>query len=75
MDIVRLGEKLNAVADTRRQWGNLRHKLTDILVIGLATLLCNGEDFEDMETFGRERDAPLLVAVRRARGAGQTSST
>jgi hypothetical protein len=25
----------------------LRHKLEDILVIGLAALLCNGEDFED----------------------------
>jgi hypothetical protein len=34
------------------------HKLEDILVIGLATLLCGGEDFEDMEEFGvsRERD-------------------
>jgi hypothetical protein len=35
----------------------LRHKLEDILVIGLAALLCNGEDFEDMEAFGQEREA------------------
>jgi hypothetical protein len=40
-------------------WGNLRHKLEDILVIGLAALLCNGEDFEDMEAFGLEREAEL----------------
>jgi hypothetical protein len=40
----------------RRLWGNLRHKLEDILVIGLATLLCNGSDFEDMEAFGQERE-------------------
>jgi len=36
MAIVRLEEKLNAVADTQRQRGNLRYKLTDILVIGLG---------------------------------------
>jgi len=39
MDIARLEEKLNAVADTRRQWGNIRHKLTDILVIGLGRVI------------------------------------
>ena len=54
MDIVRLKEKLGKIPDPRRQWGNLRHKLEDILVIALAALLCNGEDFEDMEAFGQE---------------------
>jgi hypothetical protein len=39
--------------------GNIRHKLEDILVIGLVTLICNGQDFEDMEVFGREREAEL----------------
>ena len=59
MDIVRLQEKLVQIPDTRRQWGNLQHKLEDILVIGLTTLLCNGSDFEDMEVFGLEREAEL----------------
>ena len=59
MDIVRLKEKLENIPDPRRPWGNLRHKLEDILVIGLAALLCNGEDFEDMEAFGQEREAEL----------------
>jgi predicted transposase YbfD/YdcC len=59
MDIVRLKEKLEEIPDPRRQWGNLVHNLTDILVIGLATLLCNGTDYEDMEEFGREREAEL----------------
>ena len=49
MDIVRLKEKLGEITDPRRPWGNLRHKLEDILVIGLATLLCNGSDFQDKE--------------------------
>jgi hypothetical protein len=37
----------------------LRHKRENLLVIGLAALLCNGEDFEDMEAFGQEREAEL----------------
>jgi hypothetical protein len=43
MDIARLQEKLGSIPDLRWPWGNLRHKLEDILVIGLAVLLCSGE--------------------------------
>jgi hypothetical protein len=43
---------VSKIADPRRQWGNIRHKSEDILIIGLATLLCNGYDYGDMETFG-----------------------
>jgi hypothetical protein len=59
MDIAALKEKLGNIPDPRGPWGNLRHKLEDILVIVLATLLCNGEDDEDMEAFGLEREAEL----------------
>jgi hypothetical protein len=34
--------------------GNLPYKLQGILVIGLVTLICGGEDFQDMEAFGQE---------------------
>jgi len=30
------------------------HKLSDILLIALCTLICNGEDYEDMALFGQE---------------------
>ncbi|MDR2483278.1 MAG: transposase family protein [Treponema sp.] len=68
MDRVRLQEKLGNIPDPRRPWGNLRHKLEDILVIGLAALLCNGEDFEDMEAFGLEREAELRKFLELPRG-------
>lgn len=55
MDIMKLKESLGGVSDPRREWGNYRHKLMDILVIGLCTVICGGEDFEDMEEFGTER--------------------
>jgi hypothetical protein len=55
MDLARLKEKLEGVKEPRRQWGNIGHKPEDILVIGLVTLVCNGQDFEDMEVFTRER--------------------
>lgn len=54
MDIERLKENLKGVHDPRREWGNFRHKLLDILVIGLCTVICAGEDFEDMEEYGEE---------------------
>ena len=59
MDILRLKEKLSGVTDPRREWGNLRHQLVDILVIALCSTLSCGEDFVDMEEFGRDREAWL----------------
>lgn len=55
MELQHLTEKLNTVTDSRRQWGHLRHKLVDILAMGLLTIVCGGEDFTDMEDFGLER--------------------
>lgn len=34
---------------------NKRHKLLDIIVISLCTLLCGGESWKDMELFGEVR--------------------
>lgn len=45
---------LSEVADPRLKWGNKRHKLEDILIIGLCSSICWGEDFVDMEEFGRD---------------------
>lgn len=36
--------------------GNIRHKLSDIIIIGLCTVICGGEDYNDMEAFGLERE-------------------
>lgn len=55
MNIKKLTEELNKVADPRRSWGNKRHKLVDILVIGFCTIVCGGEDFTDMENLGIEK--------------------
>jgi len=56
MDIEKLKDELRMVKDTRRQWGNKRHKLEDIIIIGLCTVICCGEDFVDMEEFGKDRE-------------------
>lgn len=59
MELKELREKLMELEDPRRQWGNKRHQLEDILVIGLCSIVCGGEDFTDMESFGQEREAWL----------------
>lgn len=48
----KLVEKLGILTDIRRQWGNLRHKLVDIVFIGLVSVVCGGTDFEHMEDTG-----------------------
>jgi len=68
MDIQDLKEKLCGIDDPRRGWGNLRHKLVDILVIALCSTLCCGEDFIDMEEFGRDREEWLREFLELPKG-------
>lgn len=50
-------ERLSDLTDSRRQWGNLRHKLVDIVFIGLVSVICGGTDFEHMEDTGYGKEA------------------
>ncbi len=43
-----------------------RHNLLELLVIGLCTMLCGGEDCTDMALFGRAKE-PLLRQFLRLR--------
>ena len=45
-------ERLGELEDPRRQWGNLRHKLVDIVFIGLVSVVCGGTDYDHMEDTG-----------------------
>jgi len=56
MDIQILKESIGKIEDPRREWGNKRHKLEDILIIGLCSVICCGEDFVDMEEYGKDRE-------------------
>lgn len=56
MRIEELKEGIKKVSEPRRTgYGNIRHKLEDIIIIGLCTVICGGEDFADMEAFGKSR--------------------
>lgn len=52
----RLVIALEAVPDPRRQCKNLRHRLVDILVIGFCAVLCNCDDFVEIEEFAKAKD-------------------
>ena len=57
MEIESLKAALEELKDPRRtEGGHILHKLEDIIIIGLCALLCNGEDFTDMEAFGELRE-------------------
>ena len=69
MDIERLKEALQKVKEPRRtSHGNIRHKLEDIIIIGLCTIICKGEDYADMEEFGKERQAWLRTILELPNG-------
>jgi hypothetical protein len=53
-DLARVVDYLDQINDPRRtEYGNIRHKLTDIIVIAFTAALCGYEDYEEMEEFGR----------------------
>ena len=57
MNLSDLKEEIKNITEPRRTaYGNIRHKLEDIIIIGLCTIICGGEDFSDMEAFGKERE-------------------
>lgn len=60
MNIEELKEKIKNIQEPRRtRYGNIRHKLEDIIIIGLCTIICGEEDFADMEAFGKSRQEYL----------------
>jgi predicted transposase YbfD/YdcC len=57
VDISKLKAELLELKDPRRtSYGNIRHKLEDIIIIGLCSVMSCGEDFDDMEEFGKDRE-------------------
>ncbi|WP_196228071.1 transposase family protein, partial [Porphyromonas gingivalis] len=48
--------------------GRCKHKLSDILVIALASYLCGGEDYESMHELCLERGASLRPLVELPNG-------
>jgi hypothetical protein len=53
-NIQEMGEYLDGIPEPRRTaYGNIRHKLMDILVIAFTATLCGSDEFEEMEEFGQ----------------------
>jgi predicted transposase YbfD/YdcC len=51
----RLKESLGGITDWRRQSGHLLHKLSDVLVIGLTTVVAGWGEYSVMEDFGKAK--------------------
>jgi hypothetical protein len=52
-EIRRMQESLGGITDSRRQWGHRLHNLTDVLVIGLTTILAGWDESTVMEELGK----------------------
>ena len=54
--LIRMRTNLAVIKDPRRvEWGNIRHKLVDMLVIALCTIIIGEDEFEVMEEWALER--------------------
>ena len=69
IDIEELLVELSGIEDKRQQWGNLRHKLTDILFIILCAIMCGMEDIDGIAIFGEERQEWLRKYIEMKNGA------
>ena len=54
-ELSRLDKSLNGITDCRRQSGHLLHKLKDVLVIGLTTIIAGWDEYTVMEDFGKAK--------------------
>ena len=69
MKVSELKESITNITEPRRvSYGNIRHKLDDIIIIGLCTIICGGEDYNDMEAFGLEREEWLRTFLELPNG-------
>lgn len=69
MKVSELKENITNITEPRRvSYGNIRHKLDDIIIIGLCTVICGGEDYNDMEAFGLEREEWLRTFLELPNG-------
>ena len=55
-ELIRLKTNLAEINDPRRTWGNFRHKLVDMLIIALCTIIIGEDEFDVMEEWGLERE-------------------
>ena len=46
---------LNEMKDPRKNPNDCAHKLNDILMIAICTIMCGGESWEDMAFYGQEK--------------------
>jgi predicted transposase YbfD/YdcC len=51
----KLIKSAESVPDFRRPWGNLLHKLSDILVIAFCAIICGAQTYRDLEVFGNAK--------------------
>jgi predicted transposase YbfD/YdcC len=55
----KLIKSAESVPDTRRSWGHLLHKLSDILVIAFCAIICGAQTYRDLEIFGNAKETWL----------------
>ena len=64
----RLIKSAETVPDTRRAWGHILHKLSDILVVAFCGIICGAQTYHDLEIFGNAKKVWLSNYLSLANG-------
>ena len=63
-----LVERLQTIADPRRQCENLRHPLVDVIMLGFCGVLAGCEDFVEITTWGKLHEGFLRTFLELPQG-------
>ena len=68
LSLKRLKESMRHIKDPRRERGNFRHLLVDILVITLLGMICGCESWEEIHDYGKTKKAWLKTILTLKKG-------
>lgn len=70
-------EKFEEITSALDPWvkGRCKHKLSDILIIAIATYLCGGDDYASMYEFCKHRGESLKPLVELPNGCPSVDTT
>jgi hypothetical protein len=64
-----LVERLQTIADPRRQGENLKHPLVDIIILGFCGVLAGCEDFVEIAEWAKEHEAVFSTFLELPHGS------
>lgn len=74
LHIERLRELCKGLRDRRREWGNKRHELVDVLILALVAVICGCEGWDEIRDYGQTKEEWLRTFLTLPNGIPSEST-